>query len=372
MNPSTARRQGQPVLFLALLVAGWFLLRVLTWQDPWPTLPEGLQIAAASHSAEGEVASSKAFSTDGPSPASNLARHANDSSLGFVANRVDSPIAIVSRVTSASELVRQHFDSDQDKPARPSSGSDPKAGFPLAQASVKSARDGLGTDETLAPPDNQRRWRFDGWVSLREGGALSPEGGALPASYGASQVGAVLAYRVAPSSALSPAVYVRGSRALIEDGESEVAAGLRVRPAQNIPIDLHVEARVTDRPAGTEIRPAVFATAGFYDVALAAGVRARGYAQAGYVHGEFATAFADGKFIAERTLARHNAGAIHFGAGAWGGAQEGASRLDIGPSISSDLKLGQGGARLELDYRFRIAGNAEPANGAVLTLSTGF
>ena len=36
MRDVVARRQGQPVLFLALLLAGWCLLRIVTWENPWP------------------------------------------------------------------------------------------------------------------------------------------------------------------------------------------------------------------------------------------------------------------------------------------------------------------------------------------------
>ena len=61
-----------------------------------------------------------------------------------------------------------------------------------------------------------------------------------------------------------------------------------------------------------------------------------------------------------------------LGGGAWGGAQQGAARLDIGPSLTVDLRLGAAPARIEADYRWRVAGNAEPGNGGVVTLSTGF
>ena len=50
MTHAVARRQGQPVLFLGLLLAGWCLLRVLTWESPWPQalgLPEPLHFASA-------------------------------------------------------------------------------------------------------------------------------------------------------------------------------------------------------------------------------------------------------------------------------------------------------------------------------------
>ena len=111
---------------------------------------------------------------------------------------------------------------------------------------------------------------------------------------------------------------------------------------------------------------------GFDRIDLPAQVAARGYGQAGYVGGEFATAFADGAFVAEREVARFDLGRVSLGGGAWGGAQQGAARLDIGPSLTVDLRLGAAPARIEADYRWRVAGNAEPGNGGVVTLSTGF
>jgi hypothetical protein len=51
----------------------------------------------------------------------------------------------------------------------------------------------------------------------------------------------------------------------------------------------------------------------------------------------------------------------------------GAARLgDIGPSASLRFPLDGGSARLAIDYRHRIAGNAAPASGVALTLSAGF
>ncbi|MBS1239358.1 MAG: hypothetical protein H6R45_64, partial [Proteobacteria bacterium] len=58
--------------------------------------------------------------------------------------------------------------------------------------------------------------------------------------------------------------------------------------------------------------------------------------------------------------------------GAWGGAQKGAARLDIGPSASLQLKLGEANSRVSMDWRFRVAGEARPASGPALTISAGF
>ena len=154
---------------------------------------------------------------------------------------------------------------------------------------------------------------------------------------------------------------------------SIVALGLRAKPFGRIPLAVHAEARLTVRPgASPEIRPAAFVAGGFDRIDLPAQVAARGYGQAGYVGGEFATAFADGAFVAEREVAGFDLGRVALGGGAWSGAQQGAARLDIGPSLTIDLHLGAAPARIEADYRWRVAGNAEPGNGGVVTLSTGF
>lgn len=71
-------------------------------------------------------------------------------------------------------------------------------------------------------------------------------------------------------------------------------------------------------------------------------------------------------------IKRFDLGAFSIGAGAWAGAQEGAERLDVGPSMRVDLAIAQATARFSLDYRERVAGDAEPQSGVAVTLSTHF
>lgn len=85
-----------------------------------------------------------------------------------------------------------------------------------------------------------------------------------------------------------------------------------------------------------------------------------------------ATAFADGSANVERPVWETAGTRASVGAGAWGGAQRGATRLDVGPSASLRFRIGPGSARLSADYRWRMAGNASPGSGAALTLSAGF
>ena len=196
-------------------------------------------------------------------------------------------------------------------------------------------------------------------------------GGPAP-TYGASQAGAVLNFRLAPDSSRDPRAYARIYRALIDQGETEIAAGISARPLAGIPLRAHTELRVTEFQTSTEVRPAAFVTTELPVLHLPLGIRAEGYGQAGYVGGKEATAFADGQVHLMRDLKRFDLGAFSIGAGAWAGAQEGAERLDVGPSMRVDLTIAQAPARFSLDYRERVAGDAEPQSGVAVTLSTHF
>ncbi|MEC7624169.1 MAG: hypothetical protein VYA25_08290, partial [Pseudomonadota bacterium] len=84
--------------------------------------------------------------------------------------------------------------------------------------------------------------------------------------------------------------------------------------------------------------------------------------------GDFATPFADGALVVDREVARFDLGRVSLGGTARGGVQRGAARLDM----TLDLTLDNVPARIEADYRWRVAGDATPGHGGVLTLSTGF
>ncbi|MBV1686578.1 hypothetical protein KRR38_02555 [Novosphingobium sp. G106] len=194
-----------------------------------------------------------------------------------------------------------------------------------------------------------------------------------PATYGASQLGAVVRYRLAPQSPHRPALYLRGSAALNGSREREGALGLSVRPIAGLPVVVAAEARLNDQPTGRHVRPAAFAYTELPPVGLPLGTRAEFYGQAGYVGGDFATAFADGQVRVDRRVVRVGRGEFRAGGGAWGGAQKGASRLDVGPSAMLGMPLGgSAGLRVAADWRFRITGNAAPTSGPALTLSAGF
>ncbi len=222
------------------------------------------------------------------------------------------------------------------------------------------------------PSAPQSRWSGDGWLLWRQDSAALPLGGFAPASYGASQAGAVLRYRLAPGSANQPLAYLRITSALASPGQPEAALGIGARPIPRLPISVLAELRLTESGGRTRLRPALAVVGGLPRQRLPFGLGVEAYGQAGYVTGPDASGFVDGQARIDWRIVRLGSTELRGGGAVWGGAQRGAGRLDVGPSASVELKLGPTNARLSADWRFRIAGQAAPASGPAVTLSAGF
>ncbi|MEM9257877.1 MAG: hypothetical protein AAGA91_20770 [Pseudomonadota bacterium] len=229
------------------------------------------------------------------------------------------------------------------------------------------------------------RWSLDVYGFYRQGSsALSVTQGRLPI-YGASQVGANLQWRARPSSSHDPRLFARAYHALVSGGETEVAAGVSARPIGALPIRAFGEVRLTRNPANTDdgiaaktdVRPAAYAATEIPPIKLPLGATLEAYAAGGYVGGNASTYFVDGQAAVTRQLLRlgrpgSSSAALSVGGGVWGGAQEDANRLDVGPTVRVDMNIGEVPARLSVDYREQVAGDAEPDSGVAATLSTRF
>ena len=146
------------------------------------------------------------------------------------------------------------------------------------------------------------RWSADSWMLWRRGSRTRLAGGVLTPSYGASQAGSVLRYRLMRNSAHRPSAYLRITSALDSSAEREASLGLSARPFARIPLVAAAEARLTSTPGGRMIRPAGFIVTELPPLALPLGLRGEAYGQAGYVGGKFATPFADGQLRADRAF----------------------------------------------------------------------
>ena len=212
-------------------------------------------------------------------------------------------------------------------------------------------------------------WSLGGWAYLRQGSDPAPNGISGASQLGGSQAGLRVAYGFGDSGRLR--AYSRATVAIAHPKQRELAFGLAFAPAPRLPLDVAVEQRVA---AGSEGRTALAAmvTGGVSDVALPAGLRLDAYAQAGLVGARRRDGFADGAVVVDRRLGEDEHARLRLGALAAGAVQPGAARVDIGPRLTLRLPEVGKGSRVALDWRQRIAGDAQPDSGVALTLATDF
>jgi hypothetical protein len=200
------------------------------------------------------------------------------------------------------------------------------------------------------------------WGIARAGETGIQPGGQL----GGSQAGARLTYalgdarRVALSARVSAPATGRGA---------ELALGIDWQPGK-VPVHLIVEHRLA--LDGGRGGPAALVVGGIDPVAIGAGFRLEAYAQAGAIHRTRIEPFADGALRITRPVATIGRTRIDLGAGSWGGAQRGAARLDIGPTLALAIPVADRSVRLTLDWRHRIAGRAAPGSGPALSIGSDF
>ena len=395
MKPrSQVRRRGQPLIALVLVMVSWVGARAALWDNakfqqpraqaapplPRPAAPQQSQLPTLSSPAQphrpvptpldrpvfiAPAAPLAPPSTEAPSLpdaaliAPGTAPATNEQSAAPLSPRV---------AAGHQELWLAGMNLLQAEPAVAMAPSAPlRSMVPAVAQAAQAAQAG------------QAHWSVDGWLLLRPGGnAFNAPGAGLPGTvvpagfYGGSQGGLILRYFLAPGSRFNPALYLRGSSGIEHPRGEELAAGVSLRPIPGLPLRLLAEGRVTRTTNGTILRPATALVSELPPARLPLGTRAEAYVQAGYVGGRGATAFVDGQARLEHPLARASGFELRAGGGIWGGAQRGASRLDVGPTATLALRLGPVGTRVSADYRWRVAGNAAPGSGPVLTLSAGF
>jgi len=386
---SKPRRRGEPLAALILVAVIWGCFRASSLAGTLPPLefdtdegeaplalaemspapPAPVRRSAPPASAGGEDANEPAAMAEAGEPVMRLALPAAPAARGSRHNdnastRTARPAPQPRPARTAATAFASNTPVDAVRvplpPARPATFAQQVPGASSAAAPNPAPASGTGTDD----------WSGDAWVFWREGSDAPVTPGAQ--GYGRSQAGAVIRLAMIPASALRPQAYVRVSAALEGPREREVAAGLSARPVPEVPLRLAAEARVTETDFGTELRPAVFAVTEIPPFALPAGLRGETYVQGGYVGGDYDTPFIDGQLGIAREFTLSDTTRLRLGGGVWGGAQRGASRLDVGPSAQMTFRIGTVNARASADYRFRIAGDARPSSGPALTLSASF
>jgi hypothetical protein len=394
-----SRPRGGPLVVLALLLMAWGAGRAVWWENPFamPDLPAGLQLAAAPGEAPPEpllakfpaMADSGAPAGSGSGTGSGGGGAADADALlsrGFARTswsdpRQDSPWgggAIDPRIAAARQYLLYAAYEAGATPAGGRAGwGDAAGGETFFAVTAQSAAQPPFLPAPRAGQSRADRWSIDSWAFWRQGSDAAPVSQGRVPIYGASQAGAVLQYRLAPDARRDPRLYARAYQALVQRGERELALGASARPLGRVPVRVLAEVRYTDAAFDNVVRPAAFALTELPPADLPFGTRLEAYGQAGWVGGPGATGFADGQAAVTREVSglgrRDGAGPrLSIGAGAWGGAQRDAQRLDIGPTMRLDLRVGEVPARLSVDWRERVAGDASPGSGLAATVSTRF
>lgn len=183
---------------------------------------------------------------------------------------------------------------------------------------------------------------------------------------GGSQAAARLAWRLDDAGHL--AVSARLATPLRTTAQAEAAIGADLIPAPDL--RLSVERRIALGSQGRDAF-AAYAATGLYR-AVAPRIELDGYAQAGLVGARRRDPFADGALRLHHRTTLDTTTDLRLGAGAWGAAQPGAARLDLGPRAAITTRAARLPVTLALEGRLRVAGRARPGNGLALTLATDF
>ncbi len=211
-------------------------------------------------------------------------------------------------------------------------------------------------------PTHASRFSASAWLIARGGSNRASLGSQL----GASQAGVRALYALDDARHLSLAARIATP---LQGRGREAAIGVEWRPGR-LPVRLIAEQRFAID--GGRGGPALLAVGGIGPTRVASKFDLEAYGQAGGVVRDRIEGFADGAARVTRPVSRIGAITLDLGAGAWGGIQRDAGRLDVGPTIGARIPVAGRAVRVTLDWRARVAGNARPGSGPALSVGTDF
>jgi len=329
--------RGRPLRFIALVACGWASARTVMLWPEGATLPQAIEAAFPLRPAQAATAPAPVIVLPSP-PRTTIAMTIPAPPLLTAAPA--APRGDPTRISLAT-LGLLSFGREEAVGVPP--GTLPRAAPPAA----------------LPDAAQPSRWSASAWFVTRRGASA---GGPM---LGGDQAGLRVAYH--PGSGRI-ALFARLTAPLAGRG-SEAAAGIEWQPtAAPVRVIAEYRAGLDGTPGG----PAIAVVAGVYAVPLPLDFSLEAYGQAGAVARARIDPFADGALRVTREVAAAGRTRLEVGAGAWGAAQRGAARLDIGPSAIASLPVGESALRVAIDWRERVAGDARPGSGPALSVGADF
>lgn len=357
--------RGRPLRFLLVLAVAWISVRVaMLWPAPKAAADEMLMTRApplAVSSGLREVAHKR--------PTQPLPRRLAEPQRQLASLGSPRPAHRAAPMPPRrSRELRQATVTVSPAPPRSPGSATPQqlaAPFwPTQDDAASVARSAMVVPAVPARAAAGSRWSGSAWVAARGGAELTP--GALGGQLGGSQAGARLVY----------ALDVRKRVALVGrvttplgDGLREASLGIEWQPTR-LPVRLVVEQRVA--VSGGQGGPGFGVIGGFGPIDIGHRLRAESYAQMGVIRRGATEPYVHGAMRVTHPVGSIGPLRFDLGAGVWGGAQRGATRLDLGPTLGVALPMPKQSLRVALDWRERIAGGAHPGSGPALTLGSDF
>jgi hypothetical protein len=336
-----------PLHFLGLVVGGWAAARIALVVPGW--IEQSVLAPAA--------VTTPVIAVADPALLRSLPAPSQPSASSGIALRLAGPVPLLAQRRSKTRAV--------------AIGALPAPFVPIPpELPLRSARPMVASPIPQSPPAGTPplpdiaptsfdRWSLSTWAFVRRGVETQlASGGQL----GGSQVGARALYRLSERLAVSARLYAP----LASSRGAEASLGIEMQPLRTLPVRVLAERRQAIGAAG---RPAfaLIAHGGISEQPLLGPATVDAYGQAGLVGLQSRDGFVDGSVRFNLPVT----GRLSVGAGAWGAAQPGVSRIDLGPQASYRLPIGDG-ARVSAEWRLRVAGDAQPGSGPALTLATDF
>lgn len=373
-HPLRRTMRGQPLLFLMTVLVCWTFARIIhhlpdsaDFVAPSAVSPLPARLLSVASVEQAATARPGSITRAGMQSHAGAAFVPDRLGAGMGAGLIDFDTAMAHHRLWAQSLTMPH----------PGAASPLFDGPLLIEPGAGEPHDAQHPGRAATVAGAHKRWSIYAWSLVRPSGgdaALAPA-----AQYGGSQAGIILRYALG-DGANAPNFYARAVTALASADDRTIALGVSARPWGAVPVDLALERRF-GLADGQKDRFAAMLVAGGGARLGRSQVQVEAFAQAGLVGLRDRQGFFDLQMLATRQVATRDRHTVSMGGGLWAGGQQEADsngvrrwnhRIDIGPRAALAMPLGDTRMLVALDWRQRIDGDARPASGAALTLSTGF